>query len=99
MVNNSETLKNLNGIKPDLFLHDFRVIHSAINEFSDSENGPAAYSLHQAGNENMKISLMEYQRLWVTNELVTCHLRMCLKTIDMFKAGVNGTHTEGLKIT
>ena len=51
MVNNSETLKNLNGIKPDLFLHDFRVIHSAINEFSDSENGPAAYSLHQAGNE------------------------------------------------
>ena len=63
MVNNSETLKNLNGIKPDLFLHDFRVIHSAINEFSDSENGPAAYSLHQAGNENMKISLMEYQRL------------------------------------
>ena len=51
MVNNSETLKNLNGIKPDFFFHDFRVIHSAINEFSDSENGPAAYSLHQAGNE------------------------------------------------
>ena len=34
-----------------IFFHDFRVIHSAINEFSDSENGPAAYSLHQAGNE------------------------------------------------
>ena len=51
MVNNSERLKNLNRIKPDFFLHDFRVIHSAINEFSDSENGPAVYSLHQAGNE------------------------------------------------
>ena len=51
MVNNSETLKNLNGIKPDFFFHDFRVIHSAIYEFSHSENGPAAYSLHQAGNE------------------------------------------------
>ena len=50
MVINSETLKNLNGIKPDFF-YDFRIIHSAIYEFSHSENGPAANSLHQAGNK------------------------------------------------
>ena len=34
-----------------IFFHDFRVIHSAIYEFSHSENGPIASSLHQAGNE------------------------------------------------
>ena len=51
MVNNSETLKNLNGIEPDFFFYNFRVIHSAIYEFLHSENGPAAYSLHQAGDE------------------------------------------------
>ena len=50
MVINSETLKNLSGIKPDFF-YDFRIIHSAIYEFSHSENGPAANSLHQAGNK------------------------------------------------
>ena len=84
MVNNSETLKNLNGIKPDFFLHDFRVIHSAINEFSDSEMGQPPTLYTKLAMKNMKISLMEYKRLWVANELVTCHLRMCLKTIDMF---------------
>ena len=51
MVINSETLKNLSGIKPDFFFYDFRIIHSAIYEFSHSENGPAANSLHQAGNK------------------------------------------------
>ena len=50
MVNNSETLKSLNRIKP-YFFYNFRVIYSAIYEFSHSENGPAANSLHQAGNE------------------------------------------------
>lgn len=50
MVINSETLKKLSGIKPDFF-YDFRIIHSVIYEFSHSENGPAANSLHQAGNK------------------------------------------------
>ena len=50
MVNNSETLKSLNRIKP-YFFYNFRVIYSAIYEFSHSENGLAANSLHQAGNE------------------------------------------------
>ena len=63
MVNNSETLKNLNGIKPDFFLHDFRVIHSAINEFSDSETGQPPTLYTKLAMKNMKISLMEYQRL------------------------------------
>ena len=63
MVNNSETLKNLNGIKPDFFLHDFRVIHSAINEFSDSEMGQPPTLYTKLAMKNMKISLMEYQRL------------------------------------
>ena len=50
MANNLETLKNLNGVKLNLFFHNFRVIYSAIYEFSHSENGPAEYSLDQAGN-------------------------------------------------
>lgn len=51
MVNNSETLKNLNKVKPNLFLHNFSVIYSAIYEFSLSKNERALYSLDQAGNE------------------------------------------------
>ena len=34
-----------------IFFYNFRVIHSTIYEFLHSENGPAAYSLHQAGDE------------------------------------------------
>ena len=33
---------------------NFRVVYSAIYEFSHSEDGPAAYSLDQAGNEKYK---------------------------------------------
>ena len=33
-----------------MLLFNFRVVYSAIYEFSHSEDGPAAYSIDQAGN-------------------------------------------------
>ena len=84
MVNNSETLKNLNGIKPDFFLHDFKVIHSAINEFSDSENGPTAYSLHQAGNEKYEDFIDGISKSFNSQWAPNMSPENVSRTIDMF---------------
>lgn len=71
MANNLETLKNLNGVKLNLFFHNFRVIYSAIYEFSHSENGPAEYSLDQAGNVKYEKFIDDISRLlnkcWADN--------------------------------
>ena len=63
MVNNSETLKNLNGIKPDFF---FTISGSSTRPFMNFQiqkmgQLPTLYT--KLAMKKMKISLMEYQRL------------------------------------
>ena len=61
MVNNSETLKNLNGIEPDFF---FTISGSSTRPFMNfyiqkMDRLPTLYT--KQAIKNMKISLMEYQ--------------------------------------